>query len=257
MKLFYREYGTEHKQHLIILHGLFGMSDNWIGHAKAFARHHHVVVPDMRNHGQSPHSDDFSFELMAEDLNELMAKLNIGQCVLLGHSMGGRLAMNFSLNHPERVDKLIVADMSLRKGKIRPEHRAILSVLSVLKLSDKKTYGEIDESLKRFISNERRRQFVLKNIVHAPEGFKWKINPGALIRNIDKIMPELKSDKRYIKPALFIRGGASDYITDEDIPAIKEHFPMARIETIEGASHWLHADSPATFRRLVNEFLEQ
>jgi pimeloyl-ACP methyl ester carboxylesterase len=257
MNLFYREYGTEHEQHLIILHGLFGMSDNWIGHAKAFARQYHVVVPDMRNHGQSPHSDDFSFELMAEDLKKLMAKLEIEHCVLLGHSMGGRLAMNFSLDYPERVDKLIVADMSLRKGKIRPEHRAILSVLSLLKLSDKKNYGEIDESLKRFISNERRRQFVLKNIVHTSEGFKWKINPGALVRNIDKIMPELKSEKRYTKAALFIRGGASDYILDTDIPAIKEHFPQARIETIEGASHWLHADNPMAFRQLVQEFLEQ
>jgi len=257
MELFFREYGSEHDKSLIILHGLFGMSDNWAGIARQFARDYHVIVPDLRNHGRSPHSDEFNFELMLDDLNELKQKVGISNSVLLGHSMGGRLAMLYSLNNPDLTDKLIVADMNLRKGKIRAEHRAILSVLSLLKLKNKKSFEEIEKSLIPFIKNERRRKFVLKNIAHTKEGFQWKINPRALVRNIGKIMPELKTDKRYHKPTLFVRGGASDYVTDKDIPMIIEHFPNARIETIDGASHWLHADRPLEFIRIIQDFLAE
>lgn len=257
MELFYREFGREKPDKLIILHGLFGMSDNWVTLAKQFAESYHVIVPDLRNHGRSPHSDEFSFELMMDDLTELMQKLEINHYTLLGHSMGGRLAMMYALEHPGRIDRLIVADMSLRKGKIRPEHKAILSVLSLVNLKDKKSYYEIEKTLKRFIRNERRVQFVMKNIARTEEGFRWKINPGALVKNIGKIMPELESEKQYHKPTLFIRGGESDYILEKDHPAIFKHFPNARIETIEGASHWLHADRPLEFIRIVREFAEK
>jgi len=254
MELFYREFGTGDK-HLIILHGLFGMSDNWVGLGKKFAETHHVVIPDMRNHGRSPHSPEFNLELMIEDLDELFDKLNIQNPILLGHSMGGRLAMNYSLATPEKVSKLIVADMSLRKGKLRPEHKAILGALSLVNLSNKKSYAEIERALSRFVKNKRRLQFVLKNIIRTDEGFVWKLNPGALVRNIGNVMPELKTPSRYTKPALFIRGGASDFVLPKDEPAIYEHFPNARIETMEGASHWLHADNPEKFARLVIEFI--
>ena len=254
MELFYREFGAGN-QHLVILHGLFGMSDNWVGLAKKFALTHHVIVPDMRNHGRSPHSPDFNLELMMNDLDELFQKLNIYNPILLGHSMGGRLAMNYSLANTESVSKLIVADISLRKGEIRPEHKAILGALSQINLSNKSSYAEIEEDILLFITNKRRLQFVLKNIVKTDKGFGWKLNPDAIIRNISSIMPELKSENRFTKPTLFIRGGASDFVLEKDKPAIYEHFPNARIETMEGASHWLHADKPEEFVQLVKEFL--
>ena len=255
MELFYREFGTGDK-HLVILHGLFGMSDNWVGLAKVFADTHHVIIPDVRNHGRSPHSKDFSLELMMEDLDELFQKLNINKTILLGHSMGGRLAMNYSLANADKVSKLIVADMSLRKGKIRPEHKAILGALSLVKLSNKKSYAEIEKALSRFIKNKRRMQFVLKNIMKTEDGYDWKLNPGALVRNISKVMPELNVDERFTKPTLFIKGGASDFVLEKDEPAIYKHFPNAKIETIEGASHWLHADNPLKFIELVQDFIE-
>ena len=255
MELFYREFGTGDK-HLVILHGLFGMSDNWVGLAKVFADTHHVIIPDVRNHGRSPHSKDFSLELMMEDLDELFQKLNINNTILLGHSMGGRVAMNYSLANADKVSKLIVADMSLRKGKIRPEHKAILGALSLVKLSNKKSYAEIEKALSRFIKNKRRMQFVLKNIMKTEDGYDWKLNPGALVRNISKVMPELNVDERFTKPTLFIKGGASDFVLEKDEPAIYKHFPNAKIETIEGASHWLHADNPLKFIELVQDFIE-
>ncbi|RUA32265.1 MAG: alpha/beta hydrolase [Bacteroidetes bacterium] len=255
MELFYREFGSGDK-HLVILHGLFGMSDNWVGLARKFSETHHVIVPDARNHGRSPHSPEFSIELMIDDLNELFEKLNIQTTALLGHSMGGRVAMNYALAFPERVDKLIVADMSLRKGKLRPEHKAILGALSLVNLSNKKSYTEIERALSRFVKNKRRLQFILKNIIKTEDGFVWKLNPKGLIKNIGNVMPELKTPQRYNKPSLFIRGGASDFVLEKDEPAIYEHFPYAKIETMEGASHWLHSDNPTEFARLVMTFLE-
>jgi len=255
MELFYREFGSGDK-HLVILHGLFGMSDNWVGLARKFSETHHVIVPDARNHGRSPHSPEFSIELMIDDLNELFEKLNIQTTALLGHSMGGRVAMNYALAFPERVNKLIVADMSLRKGKLRPEHKAILGALSLVNLSNKKSYTEIERALSRFVKNKRRLQFILKNIIKTEDGFVWKLNPKGLIKNIGNVMPELKTPQRYNKPTLFIRGGASDFVLEKDEPAIYEHFPNAKIETMEGASHWLHSDNPTEFARLVMTFLE-
>jgi len=256
MELFYREFGSS-DQKLVILHGLFGMSDNWVGLAKKFAETHHVIVPDLRNHGRSPHSPDFSLEVMVDDLDELFKKLNIKEPVLLGHSMGGRLAMNYCLQKPDEVSKLIVADMSLREGTLRPEHKAILGALSLVDLSNKKSFTEIERALSRFVKNKRRLQFILKNIVKTDKGFKWKLNPGALVRNIGNVMPKLISDNRFTKPTLFIRGGASDFILEKDEESIYKHFPKAKIVTMEGASHWLHADNPEEFARLVNGILKE
>jgi pimeloyl-ACP methyl ester carboxylesterase len=256
MELFYREYGSGEK-HLIILHGLFGMSDNWAGLGRKFAEKYHVIIPDARNHGRSPHSPEFTLELMIDDLNELLAKLDIHTFAILGHSMGGRVAMNYSLAYPERISKLIVADMSLRKGKLRPEHKAILGALSLVNLSNKKSYTEIERALSRFIRDKRRLQFVLKNIIKTDDGFVWKLNPGALVRNIGNVMPELKTERRFAKPTLFIRGGKSDFVLKKDEPAIYEHFTKAEIKTMEGASHWLHSDNPELFTKYVMGFLDE
>ncbi|MCK5856515.1 MAG: alpha/beta fold hydrolase [Bacteroidales bacterium] len=254
MELFYREYGSG-DNYLIILHGLFGMSDNWAGLARKYSETHHVIVPDARNHGRSPHSPEFSLELMMDDLNELFEKLDIKNVSILGHSMGGRVAMNYALTYPKRVNKLIVADMSLKKGKLRPEHKAILGALSLVNLSNKKSYAEIEKALSRFVNDKRRLQFVLKNIIRTENGFVWKLNPGSLVRNIGNVMPELKTTNRYTKPTLFIRGGASDFVLEKDEPAIYEHFPNADIQTMEGASHWLHSDNPELFSSIVLDFL--
>ena len=169
--------------------------------------------------------------------------------------MGGRLAMNYALDQAEQVSKLIVADMSLREGRIREEHRAILDAIRLIDLSNMKSLNEIEASLTDYIFNKRRVQFVLKNIKRGSQGYHWKLNPIALMDNISKIMPELFSSSSYDGVSLFIRGGASDYILKEDEPAIFKHFPKTRIETIEGASHWLHADKPQEFIKIVEDFI--
>ncbi len=254
MNLFYREYGTGDK-YLIILHGLFGMSDNWVGLAKKFAETHHIIIPDLRNHGLSPHSSDFSISLILEDLDTLFLKLGIVNPVLLGHSLGGRIAMNYCLENEGKVPKLIVADMSLKAGKLRPEHEAIMGAINSIELSKMHSISDIETELFKTISNTRRVQFVLKNIKRIETGYGWKLNFKSLINHIPDIMPELKSNNRYESPSLFISGGASDYILKEDEAAIFKHFPNANIETIEGASHWLHADNPQKFVKLVTDFL--
>ncbi len=254
MNLFYREYGTGDK-YLIILHGLFGMSDNWVGLAKKFAETHHIIIPDLRNHGLSPHSSDFSISLILEDLDTLFLKLGIVNPVLLGHSLGGRIAMNYCLENEGKVPKLIVADMSLKAGKLRPEHETIMGAINSIELSKMHSISDIETELFKTISNTRRVQFVLKNIKRIETGYGWKLNFKSLINHIPDIMPELKSNNRYESPSLFIRGGASDYILKEDEAAIFKHFPNANIETIEGASHWLHADNPQKFVKLVTDFL--
>lgn len=252
MQLFSREFGQGNP--VIILHGLFGFSDNWQTIAKGLSEHHLVVTPDLRNHGRSPHVPTHTYPEMAEDVKTFMEAHWMFRADLIGHSMGGKVAMQLALNYPDMVDKLVVVDMD--PGQATDNHRDIFRALLELDLNQIKTRQEADEFLGNRISDTGTRQFLLKNITRNEDGtFAWKMNLPVLWRAYPDILGAVHGDP-FDKPALFIRGGKSDYVKDSEIPAIKQLFPKAEILTIEGAGHWVHADKPAELLAALKGFLE-
>lgn len=253
MKLFFRELGGK-GQPLIILHGLFGSSDNWMTQAKLFASHYHVYMPDQRNHGQSPQSDDFTYNLLADDLHEFIIANAINDPVILGHSMGGKAAMFFALAHPELLSKLIVADIAPKGYPVR--HSTILKGLKSIPLAGLQSRNEADELLSPYVPEPDVRQFLLKNLQRKPEGgFAWKINLPSLDRNIERMGDPVETGKKFEKPVLFLKGERSDYILDEDMSLIQTLFPKAKLVTMD-TGHWIQAEKPREFVEETVRFIK-
>ena len=263
MELFYRIINaecntTEAKEDLLIIHGLFGMSDNWIMLAKEFAKDRRVILPDLRNHGQSPHSELFTMDLLIEDILNLLSKENSISPIIIGHSLGGRIAAKLAFSHPEKVSKLIIADMNLGEIKLRPEHQSLFLLMKTYSLSNMKSIGEIDSFLKQYVHSKRIRMFILKNIRKNKDGiFDWKLNFPVLMEAFDSLMPQAQDKDSYNKATLILRGGKSDYVTNEHFNSMKKHFSNLELETIEGASHWLHADNPVEFVKIIKTFMQK
>ncbi|MEO1050246.1 MAG: alpha/beta fold hydrolase [Bacteroidota bacterium] len=250
MELFFRETGEG--EPLIILHGVFGSSDNWLSIAKILGEHHKIYLLDQRNHGQSPHSDEFTYEAMANDLNLFIDQHGIENPIIMGHSMGGKVAMRFAMDFPDKLQKLIVVDIAPKSYPVH--HDAILDGLCALDLSELKSRNDADEQLSKFVHFQVTRQFLLKNLTRSPEGFKWKINLPVIKRDIDKIGEGLDEKARFDKPTLFIRGLESDYVLDEDIPLIEQMFTNQELVSIEGAGHWVHAEKPQQIIDAITQF---
>ena len=253
MKLHFKKFGSGPP--LIILHGVFGSSDNW----KTLANHlmitFEVYLVDQRNHGLSPHSDDLNYQVMTDDLKELLHNAQIEKCYLLGHSMGGKTAMNFAVQYPEKIMKLIIIDIAPKRYP--PHHQNILQGVDSLKINEINTRKEADDLLSTTINNSGIRQFILKNLSRNPEGlFYWKINWKAIEDNIQAIGAPLLSHDLFTGEVLFIRGAQSDYILNEDEPLLKKHFPNAVLMTIQKAGHWVHAEQPAQLLALINQFIK-
>ncbi len=252
MKLYYRT--TGHGQPLVILHGLFGSSDNWYTLSNAFAENFKVFAVDLRNHGRSPHSDVFDYKAMADDLRDLLVHEGVNSTFLLGHSMGGKTAMQFALTYPEKVDRLIVVDIGIKAYP--PQHDRLFEALFGLKLSQYNTRSELDGALSGYIDGYAVRQLLLKNVARDDKGeFKWKIDLRALRKNYDKINSSIESTRRFEGPTLFIRGANSSYILDDDLKQLSSVFPKADFVTVKNAGHWVHAEAPGEFARVVVEFL--
>jgi len=256
MQLFYRRYGREGDHPLVILHGLFGISDNWESLSRRFAEAGlDVIVPDQRNHGRSGHSDTMSYEAMSDDLLELVDGMGFGEIHLLGHSMGGKAAMQFAFDHPERINRLIVADISPEARHNRVHDKLIDFMLQAAPES-RSSRTEVEDFLAERIKDERIRLFLLKNIYWKDKStLGWRMNLEVIRNNLDEIFREISSPWFYGKEVLFLRGEQSDYITDEAIPRIKELYPNAKIETISNATDWLHADNPEDFADAVTRFI--
>lgn len=251
MKLFYREYGQG--QPMIILHGLMGSSDNWLPQAKMLGEHYHVWVVDQRNHGQSPHSTEFNYNVLSHDILDFIQEHGIEKPVILGHSMGGKAAMNFSLAHPEKLDKLIVVDIAPKAYDVRHDH--IVEALKAVPIETVQSRHEANEALAPHISSEAVRQFLLKNLLRKPEGgFGWRINLPVIDKSLEMISGGLVNDGIFEKKTLFIRGSKSDYILDEDREAIKKIFPNSTMVTME-TGHWVQAEKPEEFVQVVLSFL--
>ncbi|MEM8568977.1 MAG: alpha/beta fold hydrolase [Bacteroidota bacterium] len=250
MNLFFREMGKG--QPLIILHGLFGASDNWISIGKVLSEQFKVYLVDQRNHGQSPHADEFSYPAMAEDLREFIEQHEIDNPIILGHSMGGKTAMQFALENQDAFDKLIVVDIGPKAYPVH--HRTILDGLLSINLSTLASRGEADKQLAEYIPELGVRQFLLKNLGRGSSGFKWKINLPVINERIEIIGHGTEGKLLTDKEVLFIRGENSNYILDEDIALINETFPTARLETVENAGHWVHAEKPQVVIDIVSAF---
>jgi esterase len=243
MKLHYRELGEG--KPFIILHGLFGFSDNWQTHAKKLASYYRVILVDLRNHGHSAWSDDFSYDLMVSDLKELFDDLQLENAILLGHSMGGKTAMLFAQKFPNLLEKMIVVDMGVKAYPMHHDH--ILEGLNSIDLTKLTARSEAEKQLAKYIDSDGVRQFLLKNIYWKEKGkMAWRMNIPVLERELPNIISALPSGESFV-PALFIRGEMSNYVLDEDFQEIENQFPDSEFITIPNAGHWVHAEAPEEF----------
>ncbi|WP_024929575.1 alpha/beta fold hydrolase [Methylophilus sp. OH31] len=237
-------------QPLVLLHGLFGSADNWGSIAKHFAQHYQVISVDLRNHGRSPHSDSQTYPEMANDLLETFNALGLEQVHLLGHSLGGKVAMQFATQYPEKVSKLIVVDMAMRAYPDR--YTQLMDHMLAVDLRQMASRNEVDNALKDSITNVRVRQFLLTNLVKNEDELQWRINLPALKANYAKLIAALAV--HFDQPSLFIRGERSDYVQDSDITQLQQHFPQAEFVTLP-TDHWVHAEQPQLFIQAVENFL--
>ena len=253
MKLFFRKYGEGPP--LIILHGLFGSSDNWITIAKRLSSRFTVFLPDQRNHGNSPHSDFHDYPSMSSDLLEFSADQQLMSFFLAGHSMGGKTAVRFALQHPEMIEGLIVADISPLATKTGTsgsfnQYRSILKVLAETDVSKARSRADLEEKFPGTIFSGRTRGLILKNIRRNDDGsFSWKLNIKSLLANLEKIIGSVVSPPESFEqvtgfPVLFLKSEKSDYLPSGDYEKILKLFPAAEFRIIENAGHWLHADNP-------------
>ena len=242
-------------QPFVILHGFLGMSDNWktLG-AKFSEAGFQLHLVDQRNHGRSFHDKVFDYEVLAEDLKQYCDEHQLENSILLGHSMGGKTAMLFSTLYPELVSKLLVADISPRFYPIH--HDAILNGLSALDFTEIKSRGEADKVLSQYVSEVGTRLFLLKNLYWIEKGqLALRINLEVLKENVSEVGEALPIHSKFEKPTLFLRGDKSEYVMPNDEALIKQHFPLAEIETISNAGHWLHAENPGDFYDAVIKFI--
>ncbi|HXG37788.1 MAG TPA: alpha/beta fold hydrolase [Bacteroidota bacterium] len=252
MHLAYHSYG-DHGKPLIILHGLLGSSDNWHTVGKKLGDAFRVFALDARNHGRSPHDDVMTYEAMAEDVREFLEQKNLTTAYLLGHSMGGKIAMHFALRHPEKIEKLVVVDIAPRAYD--RHHDDIFDAIASLDLHRFSSRSEISKALSEKIPSETTRQFVMKNLARSDSNqFTWKINLPAILKHYDEINSTLDSSKQFGKPTLFVKSTTSGYITMEDEPQIKKMFPNARIVSLD-VGHWIHAEAPEAFTKIIKDFL--
>jgi len=264
MKLFYRKYGSGPP--LIILHGLYGSSDNWSAIAKNLSDTFTVYLPDQRNHGRSPHNDIHDYDSMRDDLFELAKDLNLNKFFLAGHSMGGKTAISFALKWPEMLLGMLIADISPfinenQKLSSYNQHISILNGMLSLDLSEVSSREEADSGLKGAIQSEKVRGFILKNLQRTHDKrFSWKINASSLLSNLERIMEGIdrseSSQQIYGFPVTFLKGEKSDYIPDTDFKDIQRVFPAAEFVTVSGAGHWIHADNPGAVISYIKKLSE-
>ncbi len=257
VELAYRAYGTEGSP-LLILHGLLGSSGNWHTLAsKAFTPTFRVFTLDLRGHGRSPHAHPIDYPTMAADVLAFMDAHDIHRAHVLGHSMGGKVAMELALTAPKRVDRLVVVDIAPRAYDLH--HRTILDALQAIEPSHYESRRAIDEALAAYVPEAPIRQFLLKNLQYDPatQRYTWQMDLKGLVRYYDRIHVAITDSRQFTGPVLFVKGERSDYITDADLPAIRRLFPEARLVTIPGAGHWVHADAPEAFAREVLAFLQE
>mgnify|MGYP001813466707 CR=1 FL=1 len=228
---------------LVVLHGLFGSLDNWQTLANQFASSgFKVITADLRNHGRSPHSDEFNFDVMADDLLELIDSLGLEKPILAGHSLGGKVVMKFSIKYPEKSRALTVVDIAPRYYPVH--HREIIAGLRAIPVPGIGSRSEADEILSSHIHSSSVRQFLLKNLSREGDGFSWKMNLEVIEKEIENVGEAIMVSSQVEQPALFLKGGKSDYITFDDEKEIFNMFSKVDVKTCPEAGHWIHAETP-------------
>lgn len=243
-------------QPLLIIHGFLGMSDNWKTMGGQYVENgFQVHAIDMRNHGKSFHSDEFTYDAMVQDLYEYCKEHNLDKVDIIGHSMGGKASMFFATTYPEKVNKLVVADIGPKY--YRQHHQDILAGLNEVDFAQKPTRNDVEEILKEYIEDFGTRQFLLKNLYWKEPGqLAFRFNLEVLTDKIENLGQALPEGSVYEGPVLFLRGDKSNYIKDEDFELIHNHFPKAIVKAIANSGHWLHADNPQDFVAETLAFLK-
>lgn len=267
MQLVFKKLGSGFP--LIILHGLYGSSDNWHSVGKELSRHFEVYLVDQRNHGNSDHEKEHSYRAMQADLEEFYVTHNLKKAIIIGHSMGGKTAMLFSLLHPDRIEKLVIVDIApvSYKSLDKPqkhvlEHLNIMQAFLSIDIAKAQSRTEVEKEFELFVPDKNTRHFLLKNLKRNAAGkFQWAVNIEALNNSLPEMMNASDFDKITIEkekmnfPVLFVRGEKSEYIMEEYISRIKELFPKADVVTIFDAGHWVHAEQPQLFLKTLSYFL--
>jgi len=241
---------------LLILHGFLGMSDNWKTLGNRFAENYEVHLIDQRNHGRSFHAAEFSYEVMADDLLNYLDHHKLEKATIIGHSMGGKAAMLFAVTYPEKVNKLIVADIS---PKFYPNHhQIIIDGLNAVDFEKQQSRKDVEEVIQNYIPEFYIRQFLLKNVYRkTKEQLAFRFNLKALTDNYDEVGVQLPTLTQFYGETLFLSGENSGYITNDDKPLIEAHFPNSEIVTVKNAGHWLHSENPNDFYDYVVTFLSK
>jgi esterase len=239
---------------LVVLHGLLGSLDNWHGFARGQEGKRTVLALDLRNHGASPHQEGMSYREMLADVLEVLDSLQIACCNLMGHSMGGKLAMSLALQQPQRIQRLLVVDIAPKAYP--PRHQALLQAMATMTLDELRSRKQADEWLAQVVDHPFERGFLLKNLARMGDGtFHWQCNLPEIARHYLKISGFPTTDACYPGETLFIRGGQSNYVGTGDEALIRSLFPASRIMTIEAAGHLPHVQAPAVFAEMVETFL--
>lgn len=240
-------------EHLILIHGLFGSLENLNMVAKVLAQSYCITSLDVRNHGKSFHENNMDYNCLAQDVIKLMDHLNIEQANILGHSMGGKIAMQLALTFPERVKKLIVADIA--PVKYPAHHTRIIEGLKAIDLSQVKKRSDADKQLAPYVDNIGVRQFLLRNLATENGQYYFQCSLEYIANGYDQIMQGYEGDAKFDKPTLFIKGGNSDYIQMEHKAVIDKILPSSSVKIIQNAGHWLHAEKTTAFNKIVSDFL--
>lgn len=240
---------------VVLLHGLFGCSANWGAVARYLAAEYRVIVPDLRNHGQSPHHPEHSYPAMVGDLLGLLDDQRIAATILVGHSMGGKVAMQLALNHPQRVEGLAVVDIS----PVRYAHdfEPVLAAFRAVDLTQIRSRADADAQMAAVVTGPGIRAFLLQNLVKGADGWTWRANLDALAANQRQItgFPRQPEGAEYAGPTSFIYGEQSDYVSPAHEPEIRRLFPRLSLCPVADAGHWVYADRPEGFQLCLDAFL--
>lgn len=252
MKLYFKKYGQGIP--LLILHGLFGSGNNWRSFAASLGEHFEVYLIDLRNHGKSPHSNGFTYDLMCNDIEEFLIDNGLEKVIILGHSLGGKAAITFALKNPHNVLKLIVVDIGIKQYPVKDKE--MLEAMGKMNFGKILSRQDADKYLAKSITDFNVRQFLLQNLHWSKDKkLAWKMNLEVIVKRIDEVGRSQQAEMPFLKPCLFVSGIESDYILKDDLDEINEVFPNCKLETISGSGHWVHFDNPEEFSVVIRNFL--
>lgn len=254
MELAYQDIGEG--EPIVILHGLFGAAKNWNSIAKQMARKYRILTVDLRNHGKSPWTETMSYVEMAQDLVAFLDQRGLDKATIVGHSMGGKVAMTTALKFADRVERLVVADMAPVKYK-NMVFKTYVEKLQSIDLSKVSKRSDVDPLISDVVESPAVRAFLLGNLENTEDGLKWMVNLETLGREMDKIagVPALRMDVKYSGQTLFVSGANSDYVQPSHHQLIKHLFPNVEFKVVEGAGHWVHAEKPHEFMAVLSDFV--